>query len=198
MKTFYQWILSVLLIILVTGCQSLSAGSQPRAEASPASVLEKPVVQTAAPAKAASSLLRPEENKKQLIPGTSLTATLGVQNAPSGVRAMGYEIWFNPAVLKFEKYERTGLMNKGFAMFGANVVKPGKLRMGGIEAGITPLATGANGDLFILHFKVIGQGTPDFGFRNFKDDIQDWPSLVSSCDAEDGFSGMVLCPGQTL
>ena len=121
--------------------------------------------------RAGKTMLRPL--KKPLAPGSRVTAMLRVQNAPSDVRAMGYEIWFNPAALKFEKFERQGEMKNRFAMLGGNVVKPGKLRMGGIEPQTgTPLESGTTGDLFVLQFSVIGQGSPDFRFMNLKDDIR--------------------------
>ncbi|ACL04939.1 cohesin domain-containing protein [Desulfatibacillum aliphaticivorans] len=123
-----------------------------------------------------------------------MSILLKAENAPSGVRAMGLEIHYNPQVLEFEKCERTGLMKKGFSMFGSNIVKPGVLRMGGIDPSADSLPSGVSGDLFILRFKMVGKGSPDFAFKNFKDDIQEWSTRIGPCNADDSpVSGLVLC-----
>lgn len=133
-------------------------------------------------------------NKSLIKPiGEPLTVSLILENAPAEVRAMGYEVWFNPEVLTFEKYERGEFLRRGFRMFGANVVARGKLRMGGIEPGGNPIKKGDSGELAVLTFKVIGPGDPAFSIREVKDHLKAFDAVISDCTEKPLAQGFILC-----
>lgn len=173
MKACCKLIIPFLFAILMFGCQTASNINQTPIMEKPEPVAEEPRISKALE--------------------TQKTVRLQIKNAPSDVRAMGFEIWFDPDVLVFEKYDRNDLMSRGFAIFGSNVVRPGKLRMGGIQSGKTPISQGVSGEMLTLHFKVIGSGEPNFSIMKKVDDLETWATRVSSCKEGDDFAGLALC-----
>ncbi len=126
-------------------------------------------------------------------PAKTMVFWLQATNAPSEVRALGLEVWFDPQVLRFEKFTREALFEKGFAIFKTNVVEPGKLRMGGVQVGNTPLTPEVTGKMVALHFSVIGKGVPTLKLMNLKDDVSVWPVRIFQCDSKKKFSGLEIC-----
>ena len=147
----------------------------------------------AALAPMANKAAAPPKKKAGPAKGTVVTLSLRVENAPADVRALGYEIWFNPNVLEYVKYDRGELLAQGFQMFGANVVAPGRLRMGGIEAGEFLVAKGKSGELLRLDFRVKGEGRLLLKIRALKSHVKGWKTQVSDCGKAGPFSGLALC-----
>lgn len=174
------------ILLLAFGCSSVKPPVPAPAEApAPAAKAPAPPAPLLAPPQgsaAAAPAEAPPAAAKEPPVGQSFTATLKVLDAPTEIRALGYEIWFNPKVLRFDKWERRDLLKGSYSIYGANLVAPGKLRMGGIEAGPGNIKQGTSGDLVKLSFTVVGRGRPSFFIRERKDDIKTWKTGVARGD----------------
>ena len=103
----------------------------------------------------------------------SITVVLSIDKAANPVRALGFDMAYDPKVVEYKGFHRGGLTNK-FDMFDAVKREDGLLRIGGFEAMNDFIQLGIGGDLITLDFQQISKG--DFGFRltGLKDDIASW------------------------
>jgi len=182
-KTCHKLITPFLFALLIFGCQTTSNTSQPP-------VIEKPKPEPVITSRA--KKVHGESYTEETL-STPKTVRLQVKNAPTDVNAMGFEIWFNPNALEFEGFDRIGLMKQGFAIFASNVVSPGKLRMGGVQVGKTPISKGVSGEMLFLNFRVLDSGEPNFTIMENIDNLETWATRVSSCTELDDFAGLELC-----
>ncbi len=108
-----------------------------------------------------------------------ITFVLHIDKAPNQVRAMGFDIQYQPEVLKYSGYKKGSLVEK-FDMFETIKIKDGLLRIGGFEARDDMIKTGMSDELLRLNFKVIGKGSLDIMLVRLKDDISAWSVLKAS------------------
>ena len=101
---------------------------------------------------------------------------ISVNAAPNNVEAFGFEVLFDPKLLKFEKFDRKDFTLKGYNFFGMNVISPGRLRIGGISSGSATITKNISGDLAELYFKKTGKGEPEFSIIELKDHMNGWAS----------------------
>ena len=102
-----------------------------------------------------------------------ITFALTIVQAPNQVRALGFEVVYDPTVLKYSSYTRGALIEK-FDMFEVNRLRNGLLRVGGVEARNDFMAPGTSGELVRLEFQVIGKGNPSLQLVKLKDHISSW------------------------
>jgi hypothetical protein len=102
-----------------------------------------------------------------------ITFVLAVDQAPNQVRALGFDVVFDPQVLKYSGYTR-GVLIERFDMFDVNALGRGRLRVGGLEARNDFMAQGASGELVRLQFQVLGNGDPGFKLIRLRDHISSW------------------------
>ncbi len=102
-----------------------------------------------------------------------------VNNAPNPVRAFGFDIIYPTDALVFDGVSRGELLEKGFRFFGSNELRPGRIRIGGMEPGKGVIGSGASGRLVTLTFvkkkKIV---KPAFKFLMVRDDMQAWSLSV--------------------
>ena len=185
---------SLFLLVFIIGCAGAQKPCQTRPECPakkkqcPRSVAAKTTTPVAATAPAETENAAAAD---KALP-ESKTIILKIKSAPDDVHAFGLEIWFNPAVLKFKKLVRRDLMKKGFAVFGSNVVAPGKLRMGGIQPGETPIIMGASGELVEVEFRVLKDGPANLSIQKQVDDVSGWAFGSGAKSDAPSFSGFVI------
>lgn len=85
-------------------------------------------------------------------PGQTVTWCLYVTDAPNTVRAFGLDIVYPTDILTFNEASKGELLEKGFGFFGVNELKPGRIRVGGMETGENAIAQGSSGRLVTLTF----------------------------------------------
>ncbi len=128
-------------------------------------------------AKGASPVMSPGPhiriNKLLADKGQKATFVLTIDKAPNQVRALGFDVVYDPKVLKYSKYVKGELVKK-FDMFDASKIKDGQLRVGGFEARDDLILAGKSGELVRLHFKVISKGNSDLRLVRLKDNISSW------------------------
>jgi len=105
--------------------------------------------------------------------GSSVTYLVSIQSAPQAVAAMGFEIQYDPRVLRYRHYSRGSLVSN-FDFFDANNVSPGSLRVGGFVAGSEEISEGDSGSVIYLTFDVIGHDDCQVRLAQLKDDIGGW------------------------
>ena len=128
-------------------------------------------------AKARTDVMSPGPHIKIIVlpaeKGEKVTFVLMIDKAPNQVRALGFDVVYNPKVLKYSNYEKGELVKK-FDMFDASKLKDGLLRVGGFEAREDLIVPGKCGELVRLYFQLIGKGNLDLQLINLKDDISSW------------------------
>jgi len=111
-------------------------------------------------------------------PGSSVTFTVRVQNAPNAVDALGFEVTYDPAMLQYVGFTRGGCVTN-FDFFNANLIASGIVRCGGFTT-VSPIPAGANCDVVQLHFTVIssscavGTCPGTVSLQNLVDDMTGW------------------------
>lgn len=98
---------------------------------------------------------------------------MAIDKAPNQVRALGFDVVYDPQVLKYSGYTR-GELVKNFDMFDASQLREGQLRVGGFEARENLILPGKSGTLVKLNFQIIGKGVQDVQLTSLKDDISSW------------------------
>ena len=107
-------------------------------------------------------------------PESTVTWCLYVNNAPNTVRAFGLDIIYPTDILTFTEAAKGELLEKGFGYFGTNELKPGRIRVGGMEPGEHPVVQGAVGRLVTLTFIRKKEVTPSFKIILVRDDMAAW------------------------
>lgn len=88
--------------------------------------------------------------------GEYIVALVKVQSAPNDVRAFGFDIVYNPEILNYQDVKTSpGDLVENFDQFGTNLIAPGRIRVGGFEAGDDLILTGVNGLVVMFEFNVI-------------------------------------------
>ncbi len=128
-------------------------------------------------AKGASPVMSPGPhiriNKLLADKGQRITFVLTIDKAPNQVRALGFDVVYDPKVLKYSKYVKGELVKK-FDMFDASKIKDGQVRVGGFEARDDLIMAGKSGELVRLEFQVTGKGNSGLQLVRLKDDISLW------------------------
>jgi hypothetical protein len=102
-----------------------------------------------------------------------VTYVLLVDKSPNQVRAMGFDVTYDPKVLKYSGYTK-GELIRNFDMFDAAELKDGLLRVGGFEARSDSILPGKSGELISFNFNIIGKGNSNLNLIRLKDDISAW------------------------
>lgn len=102
-----------------------------------------------------------------------VTFVLLIDKAPNQVRALGFDLVYDPRVLKYSTYVKGELVKK-FDMFDASKIKEGQLRVGGFEARDDLIVAGKSGELVRLDFQRAGKGDIAVQLIGLKDDISAW------------------------
>lgn len=105
--------------------------------------------------------------------GESITFVVSVKEAPSRVRALGFDVIYDPKVLRYSGYAKGELVTN-FDMFDASKIKDGLIRAGGFEARDDFIAQGRSGELLRLKFHVTGKGKTGIQLVALKDNISSW------------------------
>ena len=130
--------------------------------------------------------------------GQMLTIGIRIQNAPNQVAALGFDVTYDPEVL-FSMGFSPGELITDFDFFNVNPVEPGRLRVGGFEAGADKIPQGASGSLVELTFSVNPDLDPNECLCSFvepedlKDDIGGWTAsmgnFLANCDCNGDVNG---------
>jgi hypothetical protein len=104
--------------------------------------------------------------------------TVSINSAPNSVRAFGFDVLFDNRVLKFKKFIRKGFTVNGFKFFDMNIIAPGRLRMGGVSLEKPPVEKGASGDIAVLYFEIIAEGSKSFKITSLKDHMESWDKRI--------------------
>ena len=116
-----------------------------------------------------------QENKPlPKIPEPTVTWCLYVNTAPNTVRAFGFDILYPTDILTFTESAKGELLEKGFGYFGVNELKPGRIRVGGMEPGPHNIPQGATGRLAALTFIRKKEAAPSFTIIMVRDHMQTW------------------------
>ena len=105
--------------------------------------------------------------------GGNVTFVLLIDKSPNRVRALGFDVVYDPKAMNYSGYTK-GELVKSFDLFDASKLKEGLLRLGGIEAGGDLIRPGMSGGLVGLTFEVIGKGELKIHVTGLKDDISSW------------------------
>ena len=114
--------------------------------------------------------------------GDTLTVPVRIQDAPNTVVSLGFDITFDTDILQFVGADFSGTLLEGFDFKDVGNPSPGRLRVGGFEAGQDTIATGASGDVVNLIFTLTCEdctGT-QLELSELKDDIATW-SATGNC-----------------
>jgi len=109
--------------------------------------------------------------------GATVSIGIRIQEAPNEVAALGFEVTYDPEVLTYAEEWAAGDLVQEFDFFDVNLVEPGRLRIGGFEAGEDEIAPGANGTAVELTFEVAETEDCICSFldlQELKDDIAAW------------------------
>jgi hypothetical protein len=102
---------------------------------------------------------------------------VSIATAPNEVTSLGFEVRYDPSVLKYIRYT-AGHLVYGFDFFNANNASPGILRIGGfVAAKMNPgaeIREGTGGIVVYLEFHVIGHNNSQLTLTALKDDIKNW------------------------
>jgi hypothetical protein len=104
----------------------------------------------------------------------TVTAVISVKDAPNPVRAFGLDLLYPNEVMTFQGIARGHLLQNGFPVFGSNIIGPGRLRIGGVEAGNNFIPEAASGELVRLTFKARRVQSSDFQIRELNSDFRSW------------------------
>lgn len=125
-------------------------------------------------------------------PDRLVTWCISVNKAPNAVRAFGFDIIYPTDMLTFSKASKGKLLEKGFGYFGVNELKPGRIRVGGMEPGEHNIAKEASGRLVTLTFIRKKEAAPVFKIILVRDDMQSW-SLSVNGDAQAAHLSLTEC-----
>jgi hypothetical protein len=133
--------------------------------------------------------------------GETVTIGIRIQEAPNQVAALGFDVTYDLAILTYNAYSRGDLITD-FDFFNVNPVEPGRLRVGGFEAGADKIPQGASGSLVELTFSVNPALDPEECICSFvepedlKDDIGGWTASMGNFLANCGCNGDVNGDGE--
>jgi|GEM_PF-5291866 len=105
--------------------------------------------------------------------GDSVTYHVFVDTAPNDASALGFEVRYDPKILRFRDYS-SGPLVSGFDFFAANNSSPGTVKVGGFSAGDGRIFREDSGSMISLTFDVIGHDDCRVWFAQLKDDIETW------------------------
>ncbi|MFZ5565190.1 MAG: cohesin domain-containing protein [Thermodesulfobacteriota bacterium] len=127
---------------------------------------------------------------------STATWCIHVNKAPNTVRAFGFDIVYPADILTFDKATKADLLKKGFSYFGANELKPGRIRVGGMEPGEHSIAQGAQGRLVTLTFIKKKEMAPVFKIIMVQDDMRTW-SVSTGKNGQPADLALTECTQQT-
>ena len=98
---------------------------------------------------------------------------ISVKKTPNAVKAMGFDVVYDPKVLNYSNYKKGNLI-KDSIVFEAYKIKKGLIRVGGFMSGKNLIESKANGEIIKLNFKKIKKGDLKIKIKNLQDDISLW------------------------
>ncbi len=105
--------------------------------------------------------------------GSTATFTVSIDSTPNEVAALGFEVRYDPSILRYREYSAGSLVS-GFDFFDANNASPGTVRVGGFVAGSGKIDEGESGTAVSLTFDVVGHEDCEVRLAQLKDDIKSW------------------------
>jgi len=132
--------------------------------------------------------------------GESLSVSVRIQDAPDEVKALGFEVTYDPAVLTYKGFKKGPLaQNFGDPLgdFDVNLISDGLLRIGGYRS-VNGIAPGASGVLVYLKFDIAAEcDSSVLELAALTDDIKAW-TATPGCfvPAECGCTGDVNNDGE--
>ncbi|MCP4106145.1 MAG: hypothetical protein GY749_11495, partial [Desulfobacteraceae bacterium] len=123
--------------------------------------------------------------------GDNISVPVRIQNAPNAFSSVGFEIFYNPAVLTYTGFEKKGALAENFDQFNVSKTTSGFIRCGGFKSS-GEISAGTSADLVYLKFAVSSRCNNLFFNKDIecnysklelirlKDDIKSW-SASSGC-----------------
>ena len=125
--------------------------------------------------------------------GEYIVALVKVQDAPNDVRAFGFDVVYNPEILDYQEAETfAGDLVANFDRFGTNLIAPGRVRVGGFEAGDDLILTGVSGIVVKFEFNVIKPESctvSPMKIVSQKDYIESWEAAAARISINCGTNG---------
>lgn len=98
---------------------------------------------------------------------------ISINSAPNTIHAFGFDLYFDPEILEYEKYAKGNLLGQ-YELFDCIQLEPGKLRCGGINTGEGTILKGQGGNIINLSFRKIECQKTTLCINNLVDDIENW------------------------
>ena len=105
--------------------------------------------------------------------GSMATFTVSADSVPNEVAALGFDVQYDPGVLRYRGYS-AGSLASSFDFFNANNASPGTVRVGGFVAGPNKINQGSSGTVVSLTFEVVGYDDCQVRLAQLKDGIKGW------------------------
>jgi hypothetical protein len=109
--------------------------------------------------------------------GKTLSVPVKIKNAPNEVKALGFDVTYDSAILTYTGFSKGSLtQNFGDPLgdFDVNLVAPGVLRCGGYRS-VNGIAADASGSVVFLKFKIAADcDESELQLANLEDDINGW------------------------
>jgi len=105
--------------------------------------------------------------------GSTVEFTLSINNAPNEVKALGFEIAYNPDILSFQSYELTQDFQNKLDDFQGNNKGDGIIIFGGYSSSQI-IEQGENALILTLSFTVLTTGNGMVSLQNPVDDFKGW------------------------
>ena len=119
--------------------------------------------------------------------GDTVTFSIYINSSPNEIKSLGFDIQYNPAVLRYLDYAMEQLAND-LDFFGVNLKSVGTVRVGGFGAGQNTIWPGASGKLVSLVFEVIGHDDSQIRLTHLTDDMKTWSARSGSFTGDHEFN----------
>jgi len=100
------------------------------------------------------------------------TFTVAITNAPDAANALGFDITFDPVILRFDSFTG-GPLVQNWDFFSTTSPAAGRIRVGGFTTKDV-ITAGTSGHLVLLNFTVVGTGNTMLTIVNPVDGVATW------------------------
>jgi hypothetical protein len=108
---------------------------------------------------------------------------VSVFDIPKDVDALGFEVQYDPNILRYTGGSQRGDLVSGFDFFGINESNPGVIKVGGFTTD-NPIQEGSSGELLTLEFTVNNSIDTQVSVANLVDDLAGIPASPGMFEGE--------------
>lgn len=118
--------------------------------------------------------------------GIIITSTISIEGNAKGINAFGFNLSFNPSMLRFESIKK-GTLTENWAAVDGNERKPGEVTIGGFRGAGKAIADGSEGSIAVVRFRVTCKECKDgskvrISIQSLTDDLSGMNIVPSSVE----------------